>query len=191
MRYRLNRGVAVLSVVVMLTIGSVNAMASEFEGLFGIKLGDNIRDYKTLGGKLVPGHITKFYLEFISKIEPKQKNNVFADYQVRIRPKLGTIYMIDAYSPPVSHAQCIYLMAQVAEILVDKYGGGTYYDEDNFAMFNLNLAGKEFGGELQMICSPLRGSNLRKLAIWTFDKAETTAHAKVYINESGVNDNGL
>ena len=104
----------------------------EGESLFGIKIGDSIKNYKTLT-KINLGNEMVGYIEGIV-IEAPEPNSDFESYIVQIAKGTDQIYQIYAYLGAnlqrLSYGECESLMQPYRNYIIEKYENDYFVSDD-------------------------------------------------------------
>ena len=117
----------------------------EGESLFGIKIGDSIKNYKTLT-KINLGNEMVGYIEGIV-IEAPEPNPDFESYIVQIAKGTDQIYQIYAYLGAnlqrLSYGECESLMQPYRNYIIEKYENN-FLIRDNYGRFDASSNTKTF-----------------------------------------------
>ena len=117
----------------------------EGESLFGIKIGDSIKNYKTLT-KINLGNEMVGYIEGIV-IEAPEPNSDFESYIVQIAKGTDQIYQIYAYLGAnlqrLSYGECESLMQPYRNYIIEKYENN-FLIRDNYGRFDASSNTKTF-----------------------------------------------
>ena len=117
----------------------------EGESLFGIKIGDSIKNYKTLT-KINLGNEMVGYIEGIV-IEAPEPNSDFEIYIVQVAKGTDQIYQIYAYLGAnlqrLSYGECESLMQPYRNYIIEKYENN-FLIRDNYGRFDASSNTKTF-----------------------------------------------